>query len=201
MIGQIGPLGKGPWRTAAGSLFLYTLGVTLSAGLLGLALGLIGWIVRWVCYAEAGSVSPSVLTLVAFAALIGGLRDMGMLRLSLPQPPRQVPQVYMEVLGPLKTSFWWGVGIGFAYQTRIEYSLYYVLALWIVLLGHPLLGAGLLALYAFTLALSLSLETLAIAARRCDLGGILGFHRAAYFHPVSGLILIALTTFLMSYLA
>jgi hypothetical protein len=199
MIGQIGCLGKASWRIGLVSALLYTAGISLGAALVGAALGLLGYSVRWTFYLGPNSHSPGLLFAVALVALIGGLRDLGFLRLSLPQPFKQVPYYWLHVFGPRKTSFLWGFSIGLAFNTMIQYSLYYVLAIWVALMGQPLLGAAALALYGFTQGTLLVLETLAVSTGACGPGGLFGIERSNLLARLSGAFLLACAVLLATH--
>jgi hypothetical protein len=190
MIGQIGRLGKAPPRTGIIAALFYIGGVTLGAGLVGVAVGSLGYGVRWILYWNTNSHTSVVLSVVALAALLGGLRDLEILHFRLPQPERQVPENWKDVFGPYKTAFLWGLGIGLAYSTRIQFSLYYVLVLWVALLGQPLLGGAVLATYGLTQGGFLFLDTLALAYNRWTGGGLLGWYRSEFFYRMSGVFLV-----------
>jgi hypothetical protein len=199
MIGQIGHLGKVSLRTGIAASLLYTLGITLGAGLVGLALGTAGLGARWLLHLEGSTVGThGFLLAAACLASVGGLRDLGFLRFSWPQPFRQVPAYWWQVFGPLKTSFLWGLGIGLAYSTMVVFSLYYVLAGWVLLWGRPGLGAAALATYGFTQGTLLTLEMLLITRGARSPGGLLGLERSNWLLDLSGASLLAIAVFLVA---
>src|SRR5262245_39338436 len=112
MIAQIGHLGKVSLRVGIVSAILYALGAALGAGMVGFALGSLGLGVRWLFHLGPDPAAPGVLLAVALAALLGGLRDLGLIPLRLPQPWRQVPRGWLQVFGPYKTGFFWGFAVG-----------------------------------------------------------------------------------------
>ena len=191
MIGQIGYLGQVSLPVAVTSALLYTLGATFSAALIGLALASLGLAGRWLFDLGYNSHTPAVLISMACLALIGGLRDLGFLRFRLPQPAKQVPRAYLEVFGPRLAGFLWGLGVGFAFQTMVQYSLYYVVALWVVLAGNPLLGAGVLGVYGFAHGVVLTLDVLAMGANARLHAGLLGEGRTGFFFRFGGAALLA----------
>jgi hypothetical protein len=196
MIGQIGYLGKVSLPVGVTSALLYTLGATLGASLIGLGLGALGLAGRWLLDLGHEANTPGVLLPVACLALVGGLRDLGFLRFRLPQPAKQVPRGWMEVFGPHKTGFLWGFAVGLAFSTMIQYTLYYVVALWILLAGSPLLGAQVLALYGLAQGVLLILDVLAMAADTERSAGLLGWGRTGFFFQFGGAVLLACSVFL-----
>src|ERR1041385_5037873 len=190
MIGQIGHFGKVSLRVGIISSLLYTLGMTLGAAIIGAALGTVGLGVRWIFDLGYDSHARGILLVVALAALIGGLRDLRVLRLPLPQPFKQVPFYWLQVFGPYKTGFLWGLFIGLAFSTMIGFSLYYVLAFWVLLIGQPLVGATALAIYGLTQGLLLLVEMQVITAGVCDSGGLFGSARSNLFYRLSGVFLL-----------
>lgn len=196
MIGQIGYLGQVSSRVGIVTALLYTAGATIGAALVGLALGAVGAGARWALGLSWGPPGPGLLLLVAGLALVGGLRDLGFLRFRLPQPPKQVPRGWLEVFGPHRTGFLWGLAVGLAYTTMIQYSLYYVLAFWILLMGSPLVGAAALAIYGFAQGALLTADVLAIAVDGRWEAGLLGRGRTGFFFLLSGAALLALAVLL-----
>jgi hypothetical protein len=197
MIGQIGYLGQVSLRNRVFVAFLYTLGVTLGAALVGAALGSAGLAGRWLLGLGYNAGTPGVLLPMAALALVGALRDLGLLSFRLPQPMRQVPQGWLAVFGPHRTGFLWGFHVGLAYTTLIQYSLYYVVAFWVLLAGDPWLGAAVLAVYGLAQGALLVLDVLVVGTIPRRAYGLLGSERRAHFYSMSGAALLAATLLLI----
>lgn len=147
MIGQIGYLGQVSPTVGHVSGGLYIIGCALGTAVMGVVLGSCGWLLLWLADLPGGAGNHATLLPVALLALVGGLRDLRLLRLWLPQPDCQVPRYWLPALGPYRTAFLWGLNIGAGIRTRYRYAILHVLALWIFLSGDPLWGAGILGLY------------------------------------------------------
>lgn len=102
---------------------------------------------HWLVDVPASINGQMVLFPVALVALAGGLRDVQLIRFSLPQPSSQVPRYWPAALGPFRTTFLWGLLIGMGVRTQYRYATIYVLAIWILLSGDPLWGAGIFGLW------------------------------------------------------
>lgn len=193
MIGQIGHLVQVSPRVGLISAGLYTLGATLSAGLIGLVVGSAGWVVRWLF--ALGPAGNAILVPLGVLSLVCGLRDLGILRLPIPQPRTQVPRYWLAAYGPYKAGLYWGFSIGLIFTTWIEYTLLYVVGLWIFLAGSPWVGMLALALFGMAQGVLLTLEVAVIAARGHQGAGLLGPGRCAFFSEFGGVILLACGAF------
>ena len=200
MIGEIGYLGQVSKRVGILSAALYNVGTTLGAGLLGLCLGSIGFALRWLLDDLHTLNSPTLLIPVALLSLIGGLNDIGILHLGTVGPIRQLPRSYMYVFGPYKTGFLWGLFVGMSYRTRFGYALYWVLGIWALFAGSPLLGMGVMTLYGFIHGFVILADIVSVAYGK-DVGeGLFGQKRTLLFYPMSGVALIALCVLALSQL-
>src|SRR5215813_4851848 len=157
MIGQIGYLGKVSCRIGIISAGLYALGASLGGLFLGSVYGVVGMGTRWLLYGYVapGSATPFVIGVLAVA---GGLWDLGVIPVCLPEPIKQLPRHWLAVFGPYRTSFLWGLHVGIGRKTRVGSTLYYVLIAWIVLSSRPLFGALVLGLYGLSHGLFLIIE-------------------------------------------
>jgi hypothetical protein len=199
MIGQIGYLGKVSPRTGILTSLAYMTGITLGSTLLGFAVGATGFAVRWLFDIEYRIATPAMLLPIAVVAMLGGLHDLGFISVRLPGPTTQLPRFWMDVLGPYKTGFLWGFFVGLAQKTRVGYSLYYVMILWILLVGSPVLGALVMATYGLTNGLLLVTEVTALAMGRADPEyGLLPPRRNELFFGVGGAVLMACGVFLFA---
>jgi hypothetical protein len=122
----------------------------------GMALGTGGWLFYWLIGIPGGADNRKILLLVAILALMGGMRDLGLLPLCLPQQSCQVPRYWLPALGPYRAAFFWGCLIGAGIRTRYRYAILYVLGLWILCAGEPLWGAVILGIYGLTHGIALA---------------------------------------------
>jgi hypothetical protein len=198
MIGEIGALVKSSFRTALLSSLLYLGGMTFGAGVFGALLGATGHLFYWVSYRDVKAHGQTVLLLVALAALLGGLRELGVIRFRLPQPAKQVPRWWFRVLGPYKTSLLWGLGVGLFFSTMVQHAVYYILAIWVLLSGDPVLGACALGCYGFVQGMLLVIEVIGIKHGATHIDGLLGTDRADFFFKMGGYFLISLGLYLVS---
>jgi hypothetical protein len=111
---------------------LHLAGLTLGAALLGIVLGLVGQTLSWAsARLGAGPVPPGTVAVgIGLLALLCGLRELRVLRFSLPERRRQLSRLWWYRLGTRLASFRWGLVLGGGLFTFIEYPIYYlVLAL------------------------------------------------------------------------
>ncbi|GIH07808.1 hypothetical protein Rhe02_58750 [Rhizocola hellebori] len=116
-------------------LTLFVVGLLAGGLLSGLALGLLSGLAQPL---PAAGRYPMIVAL----ALLGLLRDTGMVRLPVPQNARQVPQEVLRrnlLRGALQFGFELGTGV----RTYVSASAPYVLALAVFLGGQPLWVAAL----------------------------------------------------------
>lgn len=199
MIGTIGYLGKVSPLTGIYSALLYTLGTTIGAALVGLILSMLGYSLHWLFGTSSQTRSPVILVPIAILSLIGGLRDLGFLRFSLPQPPKQLPKGWWQVLGPYRTSLLWGMMVGLYFKTRVQFTIYYVVALWILLAGNCLLGMLILGLYGFSHGFLLVIETIVNAVDHGNKRfGLFGHHRTDFLYRFVGATMLACGIYLIA---
>ncbi len=196
MLGQFGPIAQRSAGTGLRAAVMYTVGMALGGGTVGLLLGTLGLGLRWLFDLGYQAEARWVLLAVSVLGFVGGLRDLEFIRFALPQPARQVPRHYLAVFGPVWTALFWGLGIGLAYSTMIQFSLYWVLAVWVTLAGSPVLGLVALGLYGLVNGLLLIVDIAAVARGRWESGGVLGWGRTALFFNVGGVVLLACGVFL-----
>jgi hypothetical protein len=136
-------------------LWLHSVGYLVGSALMGGMLAVLGKF-------ALGGVPPTVRGFLAFVlpgsiGLLYSAREMGLIKLPTPQCKWQVPHQWCYLLPEKLTSFLYGIGLGFALLTRIPVSSFYAAALWVVLVGEPLLGMICMALFGIGRALSLIL--------------------------------------------
>lgn len=137
------------------SVATHTIGSTGSAALFGLGLGALGILL--------GAPYRNEVALGAIAAVAGlyALRELGGLRIPLPDLDRQVPDWWRTFFAPPVASFLYGTGLGVGFLTYLSFGTLVPVATGAVVLGEPVLGAAVMA--PFGLARGLSVL---IAARR-----------------------------------
>lgn len=151
MIGTIKPLVQEAktLRKWLGMLSLYTAGSTISSIALGATLGSLGSILvpsNW---------SPRAILIIALIGLFMSLCDFqvgGMRTLTF---GRQTCRWWWNTLGPFWAVLLWGIDLGLGFTTIRVASLYWVVALMVVVMSSPLLGAAILGAYGLAIALNL----------------------------------------------
>lgn len=148
MIGEITPLvkvaGRRTWSLA---VIGHATGATLSASVLGLALGTLGLIVgldRW---------STSVGWFMGTALIVCAVRDAGLVRTALPSLQRQTPRWFRHQFPPGWVGLLWGMDLGQGWTTRILYTSFYALVIWALLAAEPVTAAVVLGAYGLGRAL------------------------------------------------
>jgi hypothetical protein len=121
------------------ALVLFALGALAAAAALGAALGLAGSLV---------GTRPALIGAAALAAL-AALRELGLLRLPLPQSRRQVPERWRNELPLPLWSAGYGAGLGVGFLTFQPVATFWVACAAALALGRPVLAAGCFALYGF----------------------------------------------------
>lgn len=88
----------------------------------------------------------AVATMAGLVAIfVGGLELSGR---SVPvlQLDRETPQQWVHS-GPVKWAFWNGASLGLGFTSRLGFWFWYVVPLAALLIGQPMIGAGLYGLY------------------------------------------------------
>jgi hypothetical protein len=139
-----------------------------------------------------------MILLAAALAGAGGLRDLGLVRMRLPEPARQVPRAWLAVFGPYRAGLFWGLDIGSGYSTMIRYSGLYVLGACLLFLGSPVLGAGVLGLYGLAHGAFMTADILAECVSPAGRHGLLGLSRTQPLYRVSGLAHLGVAAWLFT---
>ena len=193
MIGQITPLVKvAGYRTWLQSIVAHTAGALVSAGLLGLAVGVIG---GWVPLPRSGAI-PAVALGAVF--LLCGLKEAEMTSCPLPALQRQTPKNFLCAFGPIWGAFVWGLDLGQGWTTYIDYYGYYALVAWTFAAGSPTTGAVTMGSYGLGRVLPVVLVGLAPGRTAA---GVFGSRYLAHHwlvRRVNALALVAVGAFVVS---
>jgi hypothetical protein len=138
MIETITPAVCGSRRRHRLAVALFTVSAVLAAALVGLVLGF------------AGSLVGGTTALVVAAAVLAGLaalRELGLVRLPLPQARRQVPERWHAELPLPLWAAGYGAGLGVGAFTFQPVATYWVACAAALALAEPLPAAALFALY------------------------------------------------------
>jgi len=115
----------------------FALGALVASAALGAALGFLGGLV---------GTRPALIGAVALASL-AALRELGLLRLPVPQARRQVPERWRSELPLPVWSAGYGAGLGVGFLTFQPVATFWVACAAALALGRPLLAAACFALY------------------------------------------------------
>jgi hypothetical protein len=115
----------------------FALGALVASAALGAALGFLGGLV---------GTRPALVGAAALA-LLAALRELGLLRLPVPQARRQVPERWRNELPLPAWSAGYGAGLGVGFLTFQPVATFWVACAAALALGRPLLAAACFALY------------------------------------------------------
>ncbi len=133
------------WRDVA----LHTLGATLSAGLFGAVLGLLGKLLG-APWGDAGLVALAVIAGVYL------LREAFGLPVPLFDRKRQVPEWWRTFYSPPTAAFLYGVGLGIGFMTFLSYGTFPVAATAALASGDPFVGAVICGMFGAARGLSIA---------------------------------------------
>jgi hypothetical protein len=150
MIETITPDVCGSRRRRRAALALFALGAVVAAAALGLALGALGDLIG----ARAAVAAVAVLTALAAA------RELGLVRLPVPQLRSQVPDWWRFRLPLPVWSLGYGAGLGVGVFTYQPFATFWIACAAAVVLAAPLPAATAFALYGVGRALMVVLPTL-----------------------------------------
>lgn len=184
---MVRPLGEGfrhriAWLAQA---ILYTLGMVFSSAAVGLTVGVGGLFLK-----QAHLSVPWVI--VSVLSITYGLREVGWLRLPIPQRAWQVPISWVH-----RHRYWgslaYGLCIGLGYLTFIPFPGFYIWQLAVLILGDPLLGATIGGLYGLGRAMPVY-TSVWLAAGNSFYPRMLQwtFGNPVIWHRISALLLLAL---------
>jgi len=143
LLGALTPLGKVArnYKLWFRAVLAYTVAGSVSAALVGGALGTIGQTLRWEA-ARWVALSLTVLLSLALAA-----REWEWVRFRLPERKRQTESFWVHDFGFVTASAMWGAHIGLGFATRVKYGGFWALVVAILALGEPFYGAVLMMVY------------------------------------------------------
>lgn len=121
-------------------LALHIAGIMTSAILLGAVLGALGDAI--------GHLEQSLAALVisAVGLMLAG-RDIGVLRIPIPQLRRQTQKTWRHSFGSLTSAWLWGLDLGSGLTTLVNYAVYWILPLAAILRGEVVYGSVVLGLF------------------------------------------------------
>lgn len=126
-------------RTGHSVLWFHVLGCLCGSAFIGGLLGCIGAILRAKAPQLVGS--SSVLLITGAIATLYSFRESGLLKVPAPKLSRQVFSRWRLTLAPRKAAILYGLELGVGFTTYVTATTFYVVSLWALLVGSPLLGA------------------------------------------------------------
>jgi sulfite exporter TauE/SafE len=175
---------------------VHAFGSAIGAGVIGATLALVGRVL--LSAAPSSTYGPTAAGVAGTVAALYVWHEIGVVRLPMPQVPRQVPASWRFRFAPTAMSLAYGVVLGAGVFTHVWTASFYVLAVWVALTANPLAGG--VALAAFGLARAI--PVLVLGRRRSDVDEAfrLTWRLDAWsgvVHLVNGVLLAALAGFLL----
>ena len=153
MIGSIGPLGQADKNKVYISSALFLIGSLIGSICFGIFWGAVGFLIRWTANLNSEIYHKPACILVGILAILSGLLDLKIIRLAMPQIMCQVPREWLNVYGPYRTSFQWALNIGAGIKTVFTYWLFYLIAVYVIIVGSPVFGARVYGTFGLTYGL------------------------------------------------
>jgi hypothetical protein len=172
------------WLSWFYQAILYTLAASFSSGFSGFVAALIGRTLNL-------NVIESSLLIVGIISILYGLKEVGYIKLPMPQRKWQVPISWI-VNRKYVGAFFYGLTIGAGYLTYITYSGFYVWILLALFLGNPLYGFIIGLIYGLGRSLPLIFGGLSLHFNESTVASFsqLVFLRANIWKKVSSVLLI-----------
>lgn len=170
-------------------LLLYTVSGAATAMLAGATLGAVG---GWL---PTGPLQRLGVPVVLLVALLAVCRELGWVRLPLPQPARQTNDLWAKTCRRPVAATLWGLDLGLVVTTRFTLAGVWVLVLLPVLLADAMFGAAVLLAYWLGRALPVWLGPLLVDdanATHCLLDSLGSHHRLFQRVHVLGLVMICI---------
>lgn len=114
---------------------LYTLAGALSSVAVGGSLGFLGSSML----PSGAAIADAVVVLTV--ALLAAVRELGWVRVPIPQPRRQTKDVWAKNLGLRRAAVLWGLDLGATITTRFTFAGTWVIVLVAALSADPLIAA------------------------------------------------------------
>lgn len=150
MVETITPVVYGRRRTFLLAVGFHAAAATITAGLMGAGLGLVGMVLG-APWGRAGALS------VAAVALLYAAREAGGLPIPLPDARRQVPEWWRTFFSPPVAATLYGAGLGVAFLTFLSFGTFVAVAAAALVSGDPVLGALLCAPFGLARATAVAL--------------------------------------------
>ena len=134
MVGTILPIVYGERKQHSNSgrtsVAAYAVGLLVGGAMLGTAISLFGF---WFRFRETvvGRTYVEVLFLALLVHALLGLREIGVIKIRLPQSHWQVKRVWAQELHPQIASLVYGLILGSGVFTRISTGLFYAFLIWV----------------------------------------------------------------------
>lgn len=172
---------------------LYTIATVLSSGITGLLFGWLGSVLRLkdITYG---------LLFVGVVALLYGLKELGYIKLPMPQRKWQVPISWIierKYIG----SFTYGLTIGAGYLTYITHSGFYIWTLLSFFLGSPYIGLIIGGIYGLGRSIPLIIGGIYIQKNNTNVAAFsqLVFVKGRLWHKISSILLLSSGIMLIVY--
>jgi hypothetical protein len=136
-------------KIVVGPAGVHLLATTLGAAGFGYLLGFVGSQVS-VLEPSAGNRSTFAVLVIGLMCLTYALRELGLVRIPLPQFRRQVPRQWFGRFPHRLTALYWGLGLGAGVGTMVASSAFAIVVIWIFAFGSPVRGLSVMALFGFT---------------------------------------------------
>ena len=136
MVETVTPAVCGNRKRQLVALVLFAVGAITTSAALGAVLGLVG-----------SAIGGAALIVAAALAILGALREAGVLRFPIPQSRRQVPDRWRYELPLPVWATGYGAGLGLGILTYQPVATFWVACAAALALGRPLAGAAAFALY------------------------------------------------------
>jgi hypothetical protein len=191
MIGTINPLVKGSMIKGLRVAFAYLIGMVLGTAVWGTFLVSIGLIINWIFATHLDKLSY-IYYFLSVISIFFGFREMDFIikRFRICQPAKQVPRYWIKVFSPEVTLFFWGFLIGTFFKTMVQYTLYYLICILVIMSADMKIGISVLCTYGLTQSTILIIELLSIKLGMKPADGLLGEDRTIYLFNLVGLSMI-----------